>query len=164
MVAEGVERISSRAVDPTVKNFHWGDLVRGAFEAYDRDADTVVLLDASGHVTEGPGFNLFAYYRGQLLTPADGVLLGITRQTVLELAAREGVQARAGHLGPDILFDADELFLTSTAGGVMPVTRLNGQAVGEGVPGSLTLRLRDRYWDAHADPAWSTPVAYPARD
>ena len=161
VVAEGVERISPRAVDPTVKNFHWGDLVRGAFEAYDRDADTVVLLDAHGHVTEGPGFNLFAFYRGQLLTPADGVLLGVTRQTVLELAQREGLQARSGHLGPDILFKADELFLTSTAGGVLPVTRLNGRAVGAGTPGPLTLRLRDRYWEAHADPAWATPVAYP---
>lgn len=163
VVAEAVERISSRAVDPTVKNFHWGDLVRGAFEAYDREADTVVLLDANGHVTEGPGFNLFALYRGQLLTPADGVLLGITRQTVLELAHRDGLQARAGHLGPEILFEADELFLTSTAGGVLPVTRLNGRPVGAGTPGPLTLRLRDRYWEAHSDPAWTTPVAYSSR-
>ena len=160
VIAEGVERISTRAVDPTVKNFHWGDLVRGVFEAFEREADTVVLLDAAGHVTEGPGFNLFASYRGQLLTPADGVLLGITRQTVLELAAREGVQARVGHLGPDILLEADEIFLTSTAGGVMPVTLLNGRAVGDGLPGALTRRLRDRYWEAHHDPAWSTPVAY----
>lgn len=162
VIADSVERISPRAVDPTVKNFHWGDLVRGAFEAFDREADTVVLLDAAGNVTEGPGFNLFASYRGQLLTPADGVLLGITRQTVLALAAREGVQARVGHLGPGILEDADEIFLTSTAGGVMPVTLLNGTPIGDGLPGPLTLRLRDRYWEAHGDPAWSTPVQYPA--
>lgn len=160
VVARSVERISPRAIDPTVKNFHWGDLVRGAFEAQDRGGDTAVLVDANGFVTEGPGFNLFACYRGQLLTPADGVLHGITRQTVLELAATEPVQVRVGRLEPSLLADASEIFITSTAGGIMPVTTLDGQPVGEGVPGPLTLRLRERYWEAHRGGAWVAPVDY----
>ncbi len=160
VVAGSVERISARAVDPTVKNFHWGDLVRAQFEAYDRDADTVVLLDHEGHVTEGPGFNLFAYTRGTLLTPADGILQGITRRTVLELAEREKLPTRVTRFGPEVLGEADEIFLTSTAGGVMPVVALDGRPVGEGRPGALTERLRALYWDAHRSGSWVERVAY----
>ena len=161
-IARNVERISPRAVDPTVKNFHWGDLVRGLFEAYDRAADNAVLVDANGFVTEGPGFNVFACYRGQLVTPAEGVLHGITRHTVLELAAAEGITVRVGRVEPEMLRQASEIFLTSTAGGLMPVTLLDGQSVGTGAPGAMTLRLRERYWDAHRAGQWVTPVHYPA--
>lgn len=160
VVANSVERIATRAVDPTVKNFHWGDLVRGQFEAYDRDADTVVLLDHEGHVTEGPGFNLFVYARGTLLTPADGVLQGITRRTVLELAARERLPTRITRFGADLLHEADEIFLTSTAGGVMPVVSVDGRPVGAGRPGTLTERLRALYWDAHRGGQWVERVDY----
>jgi branched-chain amino acid aminotransferase len=160
VVARGVERIAPRAVDPTVKNFHWGDLVRGQFEAYDRGGDTVVLLDAEGHVTEGPGFNLFAWTRGVLLTPADGVLLGITRRTVLELAALGGIPTRVTRFDVDVLRNAEELFATSTAGGVMPVVMLDGVAVGDGTPGPLTRQLSARYWEAHRAGPWVEPVSY----
>jgi branched-chain amino acid aminotransferase len=159
-IAREVERISPRAVDPSVKNFHWGDLVRGQFEALDREADTAVLLDAEGCVTEGPGFNLFALVRGTLLTPATGVLRGITRETVLELAAREGVPARVARFDAATLRDADEIFLTSTAGGVMPVVALDGAPVGHGAPGPLTRRLGAAYWAAHREGPWVTPVQY----
>jgi len=160
VVARGVERIAARAVDPTVKNFHWGDLVRGQFEAYDREADTVVLLDAEGHVTEGPGFNLFAWTRGALLTPADGVLPGITRRTVLELAARSGIPTRVTRFDAGVLRDAEEIFVTSTAGGVMPVVMLDGVAVGDGTPGPLTRQLAALYWEAHRAGPWVEPVDY----
>ncbi|HMM75300.1 MAG TPA: aminotransferase class IV [Gammaproteobacteria bacterium] len=160
VVADSVERISARAVDPTVKNFHWGDLVRGQFEAYDRAADTIVLLDREGHVTEGPGFNLFAYVRGTLLTPADGILQGITRRTVLELAERERLPTRVTRFGPEVLREANEIFLTSTAGGVMPVVTLDGRPVGTGRPGTLTERLRALYWDAHRGGSWVERVDY----
>ncbi|MBI4694706.1 MAG: aminotransferase class IV [Gammaproteobacteria bacterium] len=162
VIARSTERISSRAVDPKVKNFHWGDLVRGLFEAYDRDAHTAVLLDAAGHVTEGPGFNLFCYYRGTLLTPADGVLEGITRRTVLDLATQEGIPARMALFDAATLAEAEEIFITSTAGGIMPVTTLDGAPVGDGKPGLLTCRLRQRYWDAHTAGPWVTPVDYGA--
>lgn len=162
VIAESAVRISPAAVDPTVKNFHWGDLTRGLFEAYDRGGHTVVLLDANGHVTEGPGFNLFVYKDQTLWTPAEGVLQGITRRTVLDLAEEQDIPTKVAMFGPEILREADELFLTSTAGGIMPVTVLNGQPVGNGQPGALTLRLRQRYWDAHDEDRWTTPVDYPA--
>lgn len=157
-IARDVVRIAPEAVDPTVKNFHWGDLTRGLFEAFEREANTVVLLNAAGEVTEGPGFNLFVLSEGRLWTPASGVLLGITRDTVIELARREGIPLEITMFGPERLRAADEIFITSTAGGVMPVTRLDGAAVGDGRAGETTLALRQAYWDAHHDPRWSTRV------
>jgi branched-chain amino acid aminotransferase len=162
VVARTVERISTRAVDPTVKNFHWGDLTRGLYEAYDRGARFPVLLDADGRVTEGPGYNVFAIRDGGLATPDAGALEGITRRTVLELAAEQGIATAVRPMSEDELRGADELFATSTAGGVMPITALDGEPVGEGRPGPITTRLRDAYWAAHADPRFAVPVDYDA--
>lgn len=160
VIARDAVRTDPRSVDPKAKNFHWGDLTRGLFEAYGRGATTCVLLNAAGQVTEGPGFNVFALTDGVLWTPADGCLQGVTRQTVLELAAADGIDARVTMFGPEVLLEADEIFATSTAGGVMPVTVLDGRPVGDGRPGETSLRLRQLYWDAHASPALTEPVAY----
>ena len=73
-----VVRIPSQSVDPSVKNYHWLDLDLALLEAYDHDADLVVLRDLSGAVTEGPGYNVFAYVDGRWLTPGRGTLQGIT--------------------------------------------------------------------------------------
>ncbi len=147
VVARNTIRIPEAAVDPTVKNFHWGGTV-------------VVLPDADGNVTEGPGFNVFALVDGVLVTPATGVLEGVTRRTVLDLADDLGIIARLDVLPADDLRRADEVFMSSTAGGVMPVVTVDGNDIGDGRPGELTMRLRQAYWDAHDDPRWATPVAY----
>lgn len=161
IVARSAERISSRSVDPTVKNFHWGDLTKGLFEALSKGAKTAVLLDAEGHVTEGPGFNLFAFVNGRLITPATGVLQGITRRTVLELAEEQGIDCETGVLTEQQLFAADEIFLTSTAGGVMPVISVDEKQLGDGTPGPVTMSLRELYWQAHQWPKWTENVSYP---
>ena len=153
-----VNRIPERSVDPAVKNYHWLDFVMGLFESYDRGAETVVLVDGDGNVTEGPGFNVFAVSKGRVTTPGRGNLKGITRRTVLELCAELGVPADEGILEADTLRSADEVFITSTAGGIMAVTRLDNAPVGDGCPGPLTGRLEDLYWRKHDDPGWTTPV------
>jgi branched-chain amino acid aminotransferase len=120
-----------------------------------------ILPGAGGLVAEGPGFNVFALVDGVLRTPAGGVLEGITRRTVLELAAAQEIRAEAADLPVASLYRATELFLTSTAGGVMPVTTLDGQPVGDGRPGPVTTALRDAYWALHTDPRFTTEVDYP---
>jgi branched-subunit amino acid aminotransferase/4-amino-4-deoxychorismate lyase len=160
IVARDTYRIPPGAVDPTVKNFHWGDLVRAMFEAYDRDAWLPILTDGNGLVTEGPGFNVFALVDGRLLTPSSGVLEGITRKTAIELAQEAGIEISIGDLPVEALYRASELFLTSTAGGVIPVTMLDGQPVGDGRPGPVTLDIRTRYWDIHRDPRYTLEVDY----
>ena len=160
VVAKNARRIPSHCVDPTVKNFHWGDLTQGLFEAYDRDAFSAVLLDIEGNVTEGPGFNIFGVEAGCLLTPPEGVLHGITRDTVIALAGLEGVDTLTEKFGAERLRECDEIFLTTTAGGIMPVTTLDGAAVDNGLPGVITMMLRNRYWAAHEAGEWTTVVDY----
>ncbi len=162
VIARTVQRISPGAVDPTVKNFHWGDLTRGLYEAFDREARYPILLDAEGNVTEGAGYNVFALVDGRLLTPFSGTLEGITRRTILELAAEQGIRAEAVELPEGVFRRGTELFATTTAGGVMPITELDGEPVGAGGVGPVTRRLRERYWEIHSDPRYTTPVDYPA--
>ena len=157
-------RIPPDSVDPRVKNYHWLDLDLALLEAYDHGADLVVLRDLSGAVTEGPGYNVFAWVDGRWLTPASGTLAGITRRTVIELARHVGQPVREGRLSDADLRRAAEVLVTSTAGGIMPVTILDGQPIGTGQPGPLTRELRDRYWACHADPAYATPVRYDEPD
>jgi branched-chain amino acid aminotransferase len=142
----GNRRTPAEAIDPRVKNFNWMDLQRGLFEALDQGADTAVLCTTAGLLAEGPGFNLFVVTGGAIVTPRANILEGITRRTVFDLAAEVGVAAREADLTPDALRGADEAFLSSTAGGIMPVGRVDGRPLGSGKPGPLTSRLRALYW------------------
>lgn len=163
VVAETV-RIPPQAVDPAVKNFGRLDFVRALFEAYDRDARYAVLLDLDGNVTEGRGWNIFALKDGVLRSPDSGVLEGVTRATVMELAGTLNVECRLAKVPVAELRGADEVFITSTAGGIMPVRSIDGETVGEGAPGPVTTRLQTLYWALHDDPDYSTPVDYGAAD
>jgi branched-chain amino acid aminotransferase len=155
-----VVRIPPQSVDPAVKNYHWLDLDLALLDAYDHDADLVVLRDSAGGITEGPGFNVFAYADGRWLTPATGTLEGVTRRSVIEIAAEVGQPLELGRLTAADLRRATEVMITSTAGGVMPVTTIDGAPVGTGSPGPRTAQLRDRYWARHNDPRYSTAVRY----
>ncbi|TPM38290.1 D-amino acid aminotransferase [Mesorhizobium sp. B2-3-4] len=154
-------RIPPASIDPAIKNYHWLDLVRGLYDAYDRGAETALILDFNGNVAEGPGFNVFAVRNGELSTPAIGVLPGITRRTVFDLCGEEGLTAKAADVSVASLKAADEVFITSTAGGIMPVTRIDGAGVADGKVGPVTSRLMALYWQKHDDPAWSSRVNYP---
>lgn len=160
LVIAETRRIPVESVDPTVKNYHWLDLVAGMFEAYDRGGENVVLTDLAGNITEGPGFNVFAVKNGRATTPDRGVLQGITRETAIELCGELGVPVAARAVTAAMLRGADEIFLTSTAGGIMPVTRIDGDPVGDGRPGPHTGRLTSAYWAKHDDPGWTTAVDY----
>ncbi|WP_049815122.1 aminotransferase class IV [Bradyrhizobium sp. WSM2793] len=153
-------RIPPKSVDPAIKNYHWLDLVNGLFDAYDKGAETALIVDTNGHIAEGPGFNVFLVKNGTLRTPAFGVLPGITRRTVFDLCAETGLSVAAADISRSEIKAADEVFITSTAGGIMPVTRIDGAAIGKGDVGSVTRCLMDLYWRKHDDPAWSTAVIY----
>ena len=155
-----VTRIPPQSVDPTVKNYHWLDLDLALLDAYDHDADLVVLRDLSGAIAEGPGYNVFAHLDGRWLTPGSGTLAGITRRSLIELARGAGQPVDEGRLTAEDLLRADEVLVTSTAGGIMPVTLIDGKPVGPGAPGPLTRQLRELYWASHQDPRYSTPVRY----
>lgn len=158
-----VQRIAPASVDPRVKNYHWLDMVSALFQAYDHGAETAVLVDAAGNVTEGPGFNVFALVDGTLVTPAAGVLEGISRRTVIELARGRGLPLREAPLPAADLRRADEVFLSSTGGGVIGISRVDGAPVGgrpAGEFGPVTRALQQAYWGLHEDPRYVETVSY----
>lgn len=153
VVPRKVRRVGRNSIDPAVKNFQWGDLVQASFEASDRGARTAILLDADGCVTEGPGFNVCVVKDGLITSAARNALPGITRRTAYELAERMGVPAVLGDVPLDALYDADEVFTTTTAGGITPVTSVDGVAVGTGEAGPVTVALRTRFWQLMDEPS-----------
>jgi len=148
-------RISPNSIDSRIKNYHWLDLVSGMFEAYDNGHDTVILTDEENNITEGPGFNIFCVDETGLNSPNKGVLEGITRQTVLDLAKELNLPFQLRPISLETLKSSNEVFATSTAGGIMPITKINGLPIGRGAPGEITSKLHKTYWDKHSDPAWS---------
>ena len=160
LIVTEVPRIVPASVDPTVKNFHWGDLTRALFEAFARGAESAVLVDANGNLSEGPGFNVFCVDGGRVSTPHGSVLEGITRASVGELCAELDIPFELADIRPEALRAADEAFLSSTAGGIMPVTRVDDRVLGDGRPGPITTRIRDAYWQRHEQGRHATPVDY----
>ena len=164
LVVSDVQRIAPASVDPRVKNYHWLDMVMALFQAYDAGAETALLVDAGGNVAEGPGFNVFAVVEGGVLvTPDAGVLEGISRRTVLELARAAGLAVEVRALPVAELRRASEVFLSSTGGGVIPVARVDGAPVGgraAGQFGPVSERLQAAYWALHEDPRYVEAVRY----
>lgn len=138
----------------------------GLYEAYERGGETVVLLDAQGHVTEGPGFNVFGVFdagggRKRLVTAESGVLEGVSRRTVIELARAAGHEVQVRPWTAQELRTADEVFLSSTGGGVIAIARLDGQLIGgrpAGTFGPVTQALQQAYWALHEDPRYTEAV------
>ncbi|HEX7383105.1 MAG TPA: aminotransferase class IV [Burkholderiaceae bacterium] len=163
MAVSGIQRIAPASVDPRVKNYHWLDMVMALFDAYDAGRETAVLVDAAGNVAEGPGFNVFAVVDGALVTPESGVLEGVSRRTVIELARAQGLRVEMRSLPVAELRRASEVFLSSTGGGVIAIARLDGVPVGgrpAGEFGPVTARLQAAYWALHDDPRYVEPVRY----
>lgn len=161
VIAQSVRRSPANVMDPWIKNYQWGDLVRATFEAQERGARTAFLLDGDGFVTEGPGFNVLMVKDGTVFTAARNVLPGITRRTALEIARDFGLQTVIGDVTPEMLRGADEIFAATTAGGLTPVVTLDGAPVGAGVPGGWTRKIRTRYWQMMDEPSdLIEPVSY----
>ncbi len=161
LVVSDVQRIPASSVDPRAKNYHWNDLTMGLLGALDAGGDTVVLSDAAGNVVEGPGFNVFCVNaEGAIVTPAEGVLEGVTRRTVIEMAQALGLPLQVRALPAGELRGAREAFLSTSGGGVLPVTRVDGRPVGDGSVGPVVRQLVQTYWDWHRDPRYSRPVRY----
>ena len=141
--------LSRVPVDSLIKNYHWLDLVLGLYQAYEQNAESVLLVDNPGNLCERSGFNIF-------------VLMAVTRLTVMELAERQGLEVQRRDVTPAMAMQADELFVTSTVGGPMPLTELNGQPVGDGAvagePGPVTEKIIAAYWALHDDLAYAEVV------
>jgi branched-chain amino acid aminotransferase len=119
-----------------------------AQEARDRGFDEAIFLNETGHVAEGSAMNLFLVREGRLITPdvSQGILEGITRDTVITLAKERGLASiEERPVDRTELYIADEVFLCGTAAQIAPVTRIDGRAVGAGTVGPITSKLQTAY-------------------
>jgi branched-chain amino acid aminotransferase len=135
--------VPSQSLDPRIKNRSRLPYTLAEMEAklVDPLAQSVIL-DTNGHVAENKGGNIFAVRKGVIRTPSSiNSLAGISRATVLELAQRLGLRTEETTLQPYDLATADEMFFTSTPYCIMPATKFNGLAVGDGNVGPITRRL-----------------------
>ena len=160
VMVSDIQRIPARSVDPTAKNYHWNDLTMGLLGALDAGADSVLLVDGIGNVVEGPGFNVFCVIGGAIVTPDKGMLEGVSRRTVIEMAGELGLEVQLRAVPAHELRAAREVFLSTSGGGVLPVTRVDQVVIGNGVPGAVTRKLVETYWNWHRDPAYSQPIDY----
>ncbi|KAH6892607.1 aminotransferase [Thelonectria olida] len=160
IVARTVRRVPPGSIDPTIKNLQWGDLVRGLFEANDRGATYPFLSDGDANLTEGSGFNIVLIKDGILYTPDRGVLQGITRKSVIDAAQSLGYKMRVEHVPIEATYQADEILMCTTAGGIMPITTLDDKPVNGGKVGPITKAIWDRYWAMHWEDEFSFKIGF----
>jgi branched-chain amino acid aminotransferase len=143
----GGARASPTVADPGAKTGLHLPHVLAVREARERGADEALLADGAGNVTEGASSNLFVVSGGKLVTPhlGAGILEGVTRGLVLRLAREAGRSPEERAVPISALAAAEELFVTSTAREVLPVTRLDGRPVGTGRPGPVTIALHQAF-------------------
>ena len=136
-------RISPGALNPRIKSLNYLNNILAKIEAIDVGLLEAVMLNSDGYVAEATGDNVFIVREGKVLTPpaGAGILLGITRNEVIEIAKSLGIELSEENLTPEDLYSADECFLTGTAAEVVPVIRIDGHTIGEGKPGKTTLQL-----------------------
>ena len=130
-----------------------GMYVNNAFaktEAVDNDYDEAIMLSPAGYVSEGSGENIFLVINGELVTPAsyNNILMGITRNTVIELAQKElGIETIERSINRSELYTAQECFMTGTAAHITPIAEIDQRKVGDGEIGEITRKLQKIYSD-----------------
>ena len=150
-------------------NGHYINSILALQEALDSGCDEALMLDNEGYVAEGTGENVFIVIDGVLHTPElTSCLAGITRDTIFQLAAEQGLEIRERRITRDEVYIADEAFFTGTAAEVLPIRELDSRQIGGGGRGTITERLQQVYFDQvrgkrsqFAD--WLTPVTGTAK-
>jgi branched-chain amino acid aminotransferase len=147
LITASVPRLPMKCFDPRIKSLNYLNNIMGKIEARRAGVPEALMLNVDGHVAECTADNVFVVKQGELRTPdlMQGALGGITRQTVLELAAQKKIPIYEGVLGRHDIYNADECFLTGTAAEIVPVISLDGRQVGEGKPGKTTQALLAAY-------------------
>ncbi|HTL06510.1 MAG TPA: branched-chain-amino-acid transaminase [Gemmatimonadales bacterium] len=135
------------SLSPRVKSLNYLSHCMAKLEANVAGADEALMLDSSGHVAEGTGQNIFVIKGGVLRTPPiwAGILAGVTRKVVIELANEAGHTVREEMLNRFDVYTADEAFLTGTASEIAPIRNYDGRAIGAGKAGPLTRDLMKRF-------------------
>lgn len=142
-----VRRMPAEALDPAIKSANFLNNILARLQARQRGAEEGLMLTLDGYLAEGSICNLFIVKRRRLYTPSVelGILAGMTRRLVIDLARQADIPVRETRLLPSDLYEADECFLTNTSMEVMPVVRADRRRIGDGKPGPIARRLHRAY-------------------
>jgi branched-chain amino acid aminotransferase len=147
LITASTQRTNPAAMSPSVKSLNYLNNIMAKIEAVNAGTLEAIMLNAQGHVAECTGDNIFIVRGGKLETPpvSAGALIGITRQVVIDLAAKRKIAVSEPNLTRYDLSTADEVFLTGTAAEIVPVSSIDGRIIGSGRPGALTLKLMEDF-------------------
>ncbi len=150
------------ATSHEIKSLNYLNSMLAKLEAFDAGADEAILLDARGFVSEAPTCNLFIVKNDEVATPPPtaGILCGITRNTVMEIAPKLGLRVTERDITPSELISADEVFLTGTYAEIVPVTKINQRIIGDGKVGAVTRRIAEEFKVVTRDPKQGVQI-YP---
>jgi len=144
VITASVIRNHPNAISPRVKSLNYLNNILARIEANDAGVPEAIMLNHEGNVAECTADNIFIVRAGHIYTPTitDGILEGITRNVILELAAKLKIPATERTLQRHDLYIADECFLTGSAAEVVAITKIDGRTIGAGHPGPITDKLR----------------------
>ena len=144
-----------------VKSLNYLNSILAKIEANNAGVDEAIILSTQGYLCEGTAENVFVVKGGEIWTPPayTGALPGITQSTVFEIAKKIGLKIEERLITAHELFNADEVFFTGTGAEIVPVTEVNGRAIGTGKPGVITAKISKEFRKFTSDPANGVPIA-----
>jgi len=147
IVTVATTRNSHEALNPQMKSLNYLNNILAKIEAVQLGYEEALMLNDQGYVAECTGDNIFIVSKGELYTPPEimGVLRGVTRDTVLEIAMKNKIPTHEHVFTRHELYIADECFLTGTAAEIIPVVKVDGRIIGSGKPGKMTLSLIKKF-------------------
>ncbi len=142
-VTVATRRNLPEALNPQVKSLNYLNNIFAKLEANLAGVPEAIMLNNEGYVAEATGDNIFLVKNGELITPPPhvGILVGITRNTIMEIGAEQGLKVTEKLFTRHDLYNADECFLTGTAAEVIPVVKVDGRMIAQGKPGPITKKL-----------------------
>jgi branched-chain amino acid aminotransferase len=144
LVTAASPRIPPESLNPRIKSLNYLNNIMAKIEGIQAGVIEVLMLNHLGFVAEGSGDNVFLVRDGRLLTPPveAGILEGITRNTVMDLAREAGHRVTERNISRYEVYTSEEMFLTGSAAEVIPAVKVDGRAIGDGRPGRVTRELR----------------------
>jgi len=149
MIIADLRRLPKKVLDPNLKSGNYLSNVMAHHQAKKVGAFDAILLNMRGYVTEGTTNNIWMVRKDRVITPPleAGLLEGITRSTLLTIGKKHGIEMVEDNFTADELKSAQEAFLTSSTREIVPITKIDDELIGQGVPGPMYLKLHQIYRD-----------------
>jgi branched-chain amino acid aminotransferase len=160
VITSSIRRIPPECIDPKIKSLNYLNNILAKIEAINAGADEAVMLNIQGYVSEASTENIFIVKSSVLYTPPleAGILRGITRETVMEIAKDLNIPVFERNLTLHDLYTADEVFLVGTAAELAPVVKIDGRIINDGKPGPIFRRIYEEYKKRAHDPRYGVKV------